>query len=84
MGPKTKGLRLVSHATVSYGALHWSAQRGAVGVVKALLAAGVDTVATDANGLSALGMAHDSKVLTLRAEAADAIVGLLIGERVVV
>lgn len=59
--------------------LHWSAQRGAVGVVKALLAAGVDTVVTDSSGVSAVGMAHDSKALAMRAEAADAIVYVLLG-----
>ncbi|KFA70890.1 hypothetical protein S40288_10092 [Stachybotrys chartarum IBT 40288] len=57
--------------------LHWSAQRGAAGVVKALLAAGVDTAAVDTNGRSAVDMAQGSKTVAIRTEAADAILDLL-------
>lgn len=57
--------------------LHWAAQRGAVGVVKALLAAGVDKSLTDASGVSAIEMARDSKALAMRTEAADFIIDLL-------
>ena len=59
--------------------LHWAAQRGAVGVVKAVLAANVDVLLTDASGMSPVAMAHNSKVLALRNEAANAIVCLLVG-----
>lgn len=57
--------------------LHWAAQRGAVGVVKALLAAGVDVTVLDMNGMSAAAMAFEVKAVPMLAEAADAIVGLL-------
>ena len=76
MNPSTRRMIMQPNLTP----LHWSAQRGAVGVVKALLAAGVDPVVMDAGGVSAIEMAHDSKVLAMRAEAADAIVGLLVGD----
>ncbi|KAG9250847.1 ankyrin repeat protein [Emericellopsis atlantica] len=57
--------------------LHWAAQRGATGVVRALVAAGADISLTDGSGVSALEMARDSKALAVRTEAADVIVGLL-------
>ncbi|KEY65067.1 hypothetical protein S7711_09860 [Stachybotrys chartarum IBT 7711] len=57
--------------------LQWSAQRGAVGVVRALLATGVDTSVRDANDLSVVDMVCDSKVLAARTEAANAILNLL-------
>jgi hydroxyethylthiazole kinase-like sugar kinase family protein len=57
--------------------LHWAAQRGAVGVVRALVAAGVDTSTTDAGGVSAIEMARDSKTFVIRTGAADVIIDLL-------
>jgi ankyrin repeat protein len=57
--------------------LQWAARRGAVGLVEALLAAGVDISVTDASGISPAEMAAGSKLLAMRTEAADAIVQLL-------
>ncbi|KAI9152278.1 Ankyrin-3 [Paramyrothecium foliicola] len=58
--------------------LHWAAQRGAVGVVKALLAAGVDVTATDAaSGKSAADMAVEVRDDPMLAKAAEEIIKLL-------
>ncbi|KAH7303848.1 ankyrin repeat-containing domain protein [Stachybotrys elegans] len=54
--------------------LQWAAQHGAVGVVKALLAAGVDATVVDASGTSVVDMVHASYV---QSEVVDVIVALL-------
>ncbi|KKP06077.1 hypothetical protein THAR02_01858 [Trichoderma harzianum] len=58
--------------------LYWAAQRGAVGVVKALLAHGVDVSSMDDQGISAARMAADSKFLERQPELVETIIGLLL------
>lgn len=60
--------------------LHWAAQCGAVGVVKALLAAGVDVSLADANGRTAAAAtvaASEAKSQPLIKDVAEAIINLL-------
>ncbi|KAH0526596.1 hypothetical protein TsFJ059_009897 [Trichoderma semiorbis] len=58
--------------------LYWAAQRGAVGVVKALLAHGVDVSSMDDQGISATRMAANSKFLERQPELVETIIGLLL------
>ncbi|KAL7911918.1 ankyrin repeat protein [Trichoderma velutinum] len=58
--------------------LYWAAERGAVGVIKALLAHGVDFSSMDDEGISAARMAAESKFLVRQPELVDTIIGLLL------
>lgn len=59
--------------------LHWAAERGAVGVIKALLAKGVDVSSMDVDGALPARMAVESKIMKTQASAADNIINLLVG-----
>ncbi|KAL5092396.1 hypothetical protein Trisim1_001649 [Trichoderma cf. simile WF8] len=58
--------------------LYWAAQRGAVGVIKALLAHGVDVSSMDDQGISTTRMAANSKFLERQPELVETIIGLLL------
>ncbi|KAJ4855051.1 ankyrin repeats (many copies) domain-containing protein [Trichoderma breve] len=58
--------------------LYWAAQRGAVGVIKVLLAHGVDVSSMDDQGISATRMAANSKFLERQPELVETIIGLLL------
>ncbi|KAL6818492.1 ankyrin repeat protein [Trichoderma sp. SZMC 28013] len=58
--------------------LYWAAERGAVGVIKALLAHGVDVSSMDDQGISATRMAAESKFLERQPELVDTIIRLLL------
>ncbi|KAL6690046.1 ankyrin repeat protein [Trichoderma pleuroticola] len=58
--------------------LYWAAERGAVGVIKALLAHGVDVSSMDDQGISAARMAAKSKFLERQPEFVETIIGLLL------
>ncbi|KAM6486056.1 ankyrin repeat protein [Trichoderma sp. SZMC 28011] len=58
--------------------LYWAAQRGAVGVIKALLAHGVDVSSMDDQGISATRMAANSKFLERQPELVETIIELLL------
>ncbi|KAH6608263.1 ankyrin repeat [Trichoderma cornu-damae] len=58
--------------------LYWAAERGAVGVVRALLAHGVDVSSTGVDGISPTRMAAESKFLKKRPELVDDLIGLLL------
>ncbi|KAL7946099.1 ankyrin repeat protein [Trichoderma barbatum] len=58
--------------------LYWAAERGAVGVIKALLVHGVDVSSMDEDGMSPTRMAADSKFLERQPELMDSIMGLLL------
>ncbi|KAL6816165.1 ankyrin repeat protein [Trichoderma camerunense] len=58
--------------------LYWAAERGAVGVIKALLAHGVDVSSMDDQGISATRMAAESKFMKWQPELADTIIKLLL------
>jgi ankyrin repeat protein len=60
--------------------LQWAAQRGAVGVVRALLAEGVDAEVTDEQGKTAAMMAIEAqaKAFPEMVDTAEAILGLLL------
>ncbi|KFY67363.1 hypothetical protein V496_01633 [Pseudogymnoascus sp. VKM F-4515 (FW-2607)] len=59
--------------------LHWAAERGAVGVIKALLAKGVDVSSMDVDGALPARMAVESKIMKTQASAANNIINLLVG-----
>ncbi|KFY37054.1 hypothetical protein V495_07416 [Pseudogymnoascus sp. VKM F-4514 (FW-929)] len=66
--------------------LHWAAERGAVGVIKALLSSGVDVPAmdvdgtlVDVDGTSPAKIAAESMFLKKRTESVDNIINLIVG-----
>ncbi|KFY01417.1 hypothetical protein O988_02753 [Pseudogymnoascus sp. VKM F-3808] len=66
--------------------LHWAAERGAIGVIKALLSSGVDVPAMDVDGTSVdvdgtspAKIAAESMFLKERTETADNIINLIVG-----
>ncbi|RYP82415.1 hypothetical protein DL769_001669 [Monosporascus sp. CRB-8-3] len=59
--------------------LHWAAERGAVGVIRALLANGVNVSLMDVNGISPARLATESKFLERRTDLIDKIIDLLVG-----
>ncbi|RYP26125.1 hypothetical protein DL767_008165 [Monosporascus sp. MG133] len=59
--------------------LHWAAERGAVGVIRALLANGVNVSSMDVGGISPARMAAESKFLERRTGLVDSIIDLLVG-----
>ncbi|RYO92561.1 hypothetical protein DL766_002358 [Monosporascus sp. MC13-8B] len=62
--------------------LHWAAERGAVGVIRALLANGVNVSSMDVDGISPARMAAESKFLERRTDLVDTIIDLLtLGQR---
>ncbi|KAL5344787.1 hypothetical protein ACLOAV_010184 [Pseudogymnoascus australis] len=61
--------------------LHWAAERGAVGVIKALLSSGVDVSAMDVDGTSPARMAAESKFLEGKPDLVKDIINLLIDAR---
>ncbi|KAK4085236.1 uncharacterized protein Triagg1_226 [Trichoderma aggressivum f. europaeum] len=58
--------------------LYWAAERGAVGVIKALLAHGVDVSSMDDQGITAARMAAKSKFLESQPKLVDTIIELLL------
>lgn len=58
--------------------LYWAATRGAVGVIRALLAHGVDVSSMDEDGISSTRMAAESKFLEGQPELVDTIIELLL------
>ncbi|UKZ79716.1 hypothetical protein TrVFT333_007476 [Trichoderma virens FT-333] len=58
--------------------LYWAAERGAVGVIKALLAHGVDVSSMDDDGISPTRMAAESIFLKRQPEVVDNIIKLLL------
>ncbi|OTA08323.1 hypothetical protein A9Z42_0092800 [Trichoderma parareesei] len=58
--------------------LYWAAIRGAVGVVRALVAHGVDVSSMDEDGISPTRMAAESKFLERQSELVEAIIELLL------
>jgi ankyrin repeat protein len=61
--------------------VHWAAERGAVGVIKALLANGVNVSITDTSGVSPARIAAESIFLKMRTGTASNIIILLVGAR---
>lgn len=61
--------------------LHWAAERGAVGVIKALLSSGVDVPAMDVDGTSPAKMAAELKFLEGKPDLVKEIINLLIDAR---
>ncbi|KAL5349116.1 hypothetical protein ACLOAV_005404 [Pseudogymnoascus australis] len=59
--------------------LHWAAERGAVGVIRALLANGVNFSSMDVGGTSPARMAAESMFLKRRTDLVDNIINLLVG-----
>ncbi|KFY68783.1 hypothetical protein V496_00798 [Pseudogymnoascus sp. VKM F-4515 (FW-2607)] len=57
--------------------LHWAAERGAVGVIRALLAIGVNFSSMDVGGTSPARMAAESMFLKRRTDLVDNIINLL-------
>lgn len=58
--------------------LHWAAERGAVGVIRALLASGVNVSSMDVDGISPARMAAESKFLARQTDLVDTIIRLLV------
>lgn len=58
--------------------IYWAAERGAIGVIKALLAHGVDVSLMDEDGISPARMAAESKFLEKQPDLVDKIVELLL------
>lgn len=58
--------------------LHWAAERGAVGVIRALLASGVNVSSMDVDAISPASMAAESKFLARRTDLVDTIIRLLV------
>ncbi|RYP05240.1 hypothetical protein DL764_003947 [Monosporascus ibericus] len=58
--------------------LHWAAECGAVGVIRALLANGVNSSSMELDGISAARMAAESKSLKRRTDVVDIIIDLLL------
>lgn len=59
--------------------VHWAAERGAVGVIRALLANGANVSITDVSGYYPARIAAESMFLKMRIGTADNIVNLLVG-----
>ncbi|KFY67364.1 hypothetical protein V496_01634 [Pseudogymnoascus sp. VKM F-4515 (FW-2607)] len=57
--------------------LHWAAERGAVGVIKALLSSGVNVPAMDVDGTSPAKMAAESKFLEGKPDLVKDIINLI-------
>ncbi|KAK1994858.1 ankyrin repeat protein [Colletotrichum falcatum] len=62
----------------SLTALYWAAERGAIGVLKALLAHGVDISSANADDISPTRMAAESKFLQRKPEIVDNLIELLL------
>ncbi|RYP70044.1 hypothetical protein DL771_005735 [Monosporascus sp. 5C6A] len=58
--------------------LHWAAERGAVGVIRALLANGVNFSSMELDGISPARMAAESKFLERQTDLVDNIIDLLL------
>ncbi|KFY35094.1 hypothetical protein V494_06212 [Pseudogymnoascus sp. VKM F-4513 (FW-928)] len=58
--------------------VHWAAERGAVGVIRALIANGVNVSTADASGTYPAKIAAESMFLKMRADIANNIVNLLV------
>ncbi|KFY95282.1 hypothetical protein V498_03437 [Pseudogymnoascus sp. VKM F-4517 (FW-2822)] len=59
--------------------VHWAAERGAVGVIRALLANGVNVSTVDTSGTYPAKIAAESFFLKMRTDIADNIINLLVG-----
>ncbi len=59
--------------------LHWAAERGAVGVIRALLANGVNFSSMEVDGTSPARMAAESMFLKKQTDLVDNIINLLVG-----